>query len=54
MSFSLVVAIRGYSSLQCMGFSLRWLLLWQSTGFRHKGFSTGLAALRHVDQRLNS
>ena len=28
---------RGYSSLQCVGFSLLWLLLWQSTGSRHTG-----------------
>ena len=32
---------RGYSSLRCMGFSLRWLLLLQSTGSRHAGFSSG-------------
>ena len=31
---SLVAASRGYSSLQCVGFSLRWLLLWRSTGSR--------------------
>ena len=31
---SLVAASGGYSSLQCMGFSLRWLLLLQSTGSR--------------------
>ena len=36
---SLVVVSGGYSSLQCMGFSLRWLLLW-STGSRHTGFSS--------------
>ena len=29
---SLVVASGGYSSLRCTGFSLRWLLLLQSTG----------------------
>ena len=61
---SLVMVSRGNSSLQCMGFSLRWLLLLQSTGSRHAGFSscglrvlehrlsscggTGLVALRHV------
>ena len=28
---------RGYSSLWCMGFSLRWLLLLQSTGSRRMG-----------------
>ena len=36
---SLVVASGGYSSLQCTGFSLRWLLLLRSTGFRRLGFS---------------
>ena len=30
----------GYSSLQCAGFSLRWLLLLRSTGSRHAGFSS--------------
>ena len=34
---SLVVASRGYSSLQCAGFSLRWLLLLWSTGSRYAG-----------------
>ena len=37
---SLVVASRGYPSLQCMGFSLRWLLLLRSTGSRHVRFSS--------------
>ena len=36
---SLVAAGGGYSSLQCEGFSLQWLLLW-STGSRHTGFSS--------------
>ena len=56
---SLIAASGGYSSLRCMGFSLRWLLLLQSTGSRCAGFSscntwaqqlwrTGLVALRHV------
>ena len=31
---------RGYSSLRCTGFSLRWLLLWASTGSRRAGFSS--------------
>ena len=31
----LVAVSGGYSSLRCMGFSLRWLLLLQSTGSRH-------------------
>ena len=35
---SLVAASGGYSLLQCAGFSLRWLLLLQSTGSRHAGF----------------
>ena len=30
----------GYSSWQCTGFSLQWLLLLQSTGSRHTGFSS--------------
>ena len=33
---SLVAASRGYSLLQRAGFSLRWLLLLQSTGSRHE------------------
>ena len=37
---SLVASSRGYSSLQCMGFSLQWLLLLWSTGSRHAGFSS--------------
>ena len=37
---SLVAASGGYSSLQCTGFSLRWLLLLQSTSSRHAGFSS--------------
>ena len=37
---SLVAASGGYSSLQCAGFSLRWLLLLQSTSSRHVGFSS--------------
>ena len=31
---SLVAASGGHSSLRCMGFSLRWLLLLRSTGSR--------------------
>ena len=34
-----VSASKGYSSLQCVGFSLWWLLLW-STDSRHMGFSS--------------
>ena len=37
---SLVVASGGSSSLQCAGFSLRWLLLLRSTGSRRTGFSS--------------
>ena len=37
---SLVAASGGYSSLQCVGFSSQWLLLLQSTGSRHAGFSS--------------
>ena len=38
--FSLLVASGGYASLQCVGFSLRWLLLLQSTDSTHTGFSS--------------
>ena len=38
--FSLVAESRGYSSLRCAGFSLRWLLLLWSTGSRRVGFSS--------------
>ena len=37
---SLVAASGGYSSLWCAGFSLWWLLLLQSMGSRHVGFSS--------------
>ena len=37
---SLVVASGDYSSLWCVGFSLRWLLLLRSTGSRRAGFSS--------------
>ena len=48
----LVAVSRGYSSLQCTGFSLRWLLLLQSMGSRCPGFrSCGSQALEH---RLSS
>ena len=39
---SLVAASGGYSSLQCAGFSLQWLLLLWSTGSSHAG-SVGVA-----------
>ena len=38
--FSLVAASRGYSSLWCAGFSLRWLLLLRITGSRRAAFSS--------------
>ena len=37
---SLVAANGGYSSLQCVGFSLLWLLLLQRTGSRCADFSS--------------
>ena len=37
---SLVAVSGGYSSLRQAGFSLRWLLLLQSTGSRRTGFSS--------------
>ena len=37
---SLVAVSGGYSSLRFAGFSLQWLLLLQSTGSRHMGFSS--------------
>ena len=49
---SLVAASGGYSSLQCVGFSLQWLLLLLSMGSRCAGFSScGSRALEH---RLSS
>ena len=49
---SLVVVSRGYSSLRCTGFSLRWLLLLWSTGSKRAGFSScGSWAL---ERRLSS
>ena len=62
---SLVAASRGYSPLQCTGFSLRgllllrstgpplrWLLLLRSTGSRHAGLSN--CGLRALERRLSS
>ena len=37
---SLVAANGGYSSLQCVGFLLRWFLFLRSTGSRRTGFSS--------------
>ena len=50
--FSLVVVSGGYSLLRCAGFSLRWLLLLQSTGSRCIGFSS--CGLRTLELRLSS
>ena len=45
---SLVVASRGYSLLQCAGFSLRWLLLLLSMGSRlQKLWHTGSVVMAH-------
>ena len=51
---SLVAASRGYSSLSCActGFSLWWLLLLQSTGYRRAGFSS--CGSQALELRLNS
>ena len=48
---SLVAVSGGYSSLQCTGFSLRWLLLLRSKGSRHAGFSS--CGLRTLECRLS-
>ena len=53
---SLVVVSGGYSSLRCMGFSLRWLLLLQSMGSRRAGFSscsTRAQQLQHAGHRAH-
>ena len=47
---SLVAVSGGYSSLQCAGFSLRWLLLLQNTGSRHVSFSS--CGSRALERRL--
>ena len=49
---SLVAASGGYSLLWCAGFSLRWLLLLQSTGSRCAGFSS--CGSRALERRLSS
>ena len=56
---SLVTASGGYSSLQCAGFSLQWLLLLRSTGSRHAGsvvVAHGLSSCgsRALERRLSS
>ena len=48
----LVAASGGYSSLQCAGFSLRWLLSSRSMGSRYSGFSS--CGTRALERRLNS
>ena len=46
---SLVAVSGGYSSLKCVGFPLRWLLLLRSAGSRHAGFSScGTQALEQA------
>ena len=40
VGFSLVGVSGGLSSLQCVGISISWLLLLQSTGSRHMGYSS--------------
>ena len=47
-----VVVSGGHSSLRCSGLSLLWLLLLQSTGSRHVGFSS--CGSRAPERRLSS
>ena len=49
---SLVAVSRGHSQLQCVGFSLRWLLLLRSMGSRRAGFSS--CGSRALERRLSS
>ena len=49
---SLVAVSRGYSSLRCTGFSLRWLPLLRSMGSRRVGFSS--CGSRALERRLSS
>ena len=49
---SLVAVRGGYSSLWCVGFSLRWLLLLRSTGSRRAGF--GSCGSWGLERRLSS
>ena len=49
---SLVAASGDYSSLRCVGVSLRWLLLLLSTGSRRAGF--GSCGSRALERRLSS
>ena len=48
----LVAVSGGYSSLQCVGFSLQWLLLLQSTASRRTGFSS--CGSQALERRLSS
>ena len=52
LRLSLVAVSGGYSSLRCMGFSLQWPLLLQSTGSRCAGFSS--CGSRAVEHQLSS
>ena len=52
VGFSLVAENGSYSSLQCAGFSLRWLLLLRSMGSRQAGFSS--CGSRALEPRLSS
>ena len=49
---SLVAASGGYSLLRYTGFLLQWLLLLQSTGSRHVGFSS--CGSKGLERRLSS
>ena len=49
---SLVAMSGGYSSLWCVGFSLRWLLLLRTMGSRCAGFSS--CGSRALERRLSS
>ena len=49
---SLVSVSRSYSLLQCMGFSLRWLLLLESTGSRFTGFTS--CSTQALEYKLSS
>ena len=51
-ALSLVVANGDYSSLRCTGFSLWWLLLLRSTGFRCTGVSS--CGSQALERRLSS
>ena len=51
LGFFLVVMSRGYSWLQCAGFSCQWFLLLWSTGSKLVGFSS--CSSRALEYRLN-